>query len=112
MLRINYNKNMSTSKEFFIYVTENFKEIHDVSFRPMMREYLMYYKGKLVGGIYDNRILLKPTYSAKELLPNGVMQIPYEGAKEMILLEDDDPQFVKDLFEKMYLELPEPKKKK
>ena len=103
---------MAVSKEYHDYILENLQKAGEVTTRKMMGGYCVYYKGKLVGGIYDNRILLKPTYSAKELLPNGVMQIPYEGAKKMILLEDDDPQFVKDLFEKMYLELPEPKKKK
>lgn len=103
---------MATTKEYLIYVTEQFKDIADISFRPMMGEYLMYYKAKLVGGIYDNRILIKPTASAKDLLPDAVMQTPYEGAKDMILLEEEDPQFINDLFEKMYTELPEPKKKK
>lgn len=103
---------MATSKEFFIYVSERFKDMPDISFRPMMREYLMYFRGKLIGGIYDNRILLKPTASARELLPNAEMQIPYEGAKDMILLEEDDLQFLSVLFERMYTELPFPKKKK
>lgn len=103
---------MATTKEYFIYITEQFKDIADISFRPMMREYLMYYKGKLVGGIYDNRVLIKPTASVHELIPDAVMQTPYEGAKDMILLEEENPRFVKDLFEKIYSELPEPKRKK
>ncbi len=103
---------MATTKEFLIYATDLFKDISDISFRPMMGEYLMYYKAKLIGGIYDNRILLKPTNSAKEMLSDAQMQTPYEGAKDMILLDKEDPQFVKVLFEKMYSELPFPKKKK
>ncbi len=103
---------MATTKDFLQYVTERFKEIEGVTFRPMMREYLMYYRGKLVGGIYDNRILIKPIDAAKKMFPYAAMEIPYEGAKAMILLEERDSWFVNTLFEKMYAELPEPKKKK
>ena len=101
---------MATTKDFLQYVTERFKEIEGVTFRPMMREYLMYYRGKLVGGIYDNRILIKPIDAAKKMFSDAAMEIPYEGAKAMILLEEEDSRFVNTLFEKMYAELPEPKK--
>ncbi len=103
---------MATTKDFLQYVTERFKEIEGVTFRPMMREYLMYYSGKLVGGIYDNRILIKPIEAAMKMFRDAAMEIPYEGAKAMILLEEGDSRFVNTLFEKMYAELPEPKKKK
>ena len=103
---------MATTKEFLQYLTERFKEIEGVTFRPMMREYLMYYRGKLVGGIYDNRKLIKPIDAAKKMFPDAAMEIPYKGAKAMILLEEEDSRFVNTLFEKMYAELPEPKKKK
>ena len=79
----------------------------------MMDEYVLYYGGKVVGGIYDNRLLVKLTKSAVALLPNAPRELPYEGAKEMLLVEDiEDKELLKKLFETMYEELPEPKKKK
>ncbi len=79
----------------------------------MMGEYVLYYSGKVVGGIYDNRLLVKPTPSAVALMPEAQCELPYEGAKEMLLVEDvEDRDFLNKLFEAMYEELPEPKKKK
>lgn len=79
----------------------------------MMGEYVLYYGGKVVGGVYDKRLLVKPTPSAKVLMPNAEYQLPYEGAKEMLLVEDiENRDFLKELFEAMYVELPEPKKRK
>ena len=79
----------------------------------MMGEYVLYYGGKVVGGVYDNRLLVKPTSSAKTLMPNAEYQLPYEGAKEMLLAYDiENRDFLKELFEAMYEELPEPKKRK
>ncbi len=78
-----------------------------------MGEYVLYYGGKVVGGIYDNRLLVKPAQSAKALMPDATWELPYEGAKEMLLVEDvDDRDFMKKLFESMYEELPEPKPRK
>ena len=79
----------------------------------MMGEYVLYYGGKVVGGIYDNRLLVKPTPSAVVLMPEAPRELPYEGAKEMLLVEDiDNRGFLNQLFEMMYEELPEPKRKK
>ena len=79
----------------------------------MMGEYVLYYGGKVVGGIYDNRLLVKPTPSAIALMPEAQRELPYEGAKEMLLVEDiDNRGFLNKLFEMMYEELPEPKRKK
>ena len=79
----------------------------------MMGEYVLYYGGKVVGGVYDNRLLVKPTLSANVLMPSAEYQLPYEGAKEMLLVEDiENGDFLKELFEAMYKELPEPKKRK
>ena len=76
-------------------------------------EYVLYYGGKVVGGVYDNRLLVKPTKSVVSFLPNAPYELPYEGAKEMLLVEDiEDRELLKKLFEAMYEELPEPKKKK
>lgn len=78
----------------------------------MMGEYLLYYKGKIFGGIYDNRFLIKPVEAAKKLIAEPVYEEPYSGAKPMILVESvDNPDFLCSLVQKMYPELPEPKKK-
>ena len=79
----------------------------------MMGEYIIYYRGKIVGGIYDDRLLVKPTKSAMTMMPNADMDLPYEGAKEMLLVDDvEDKEFLRELIETMYNELPAPKKKK
>ena len=86
---------MATSKDFIIYLTEQVNRPEDIAVEPMMGEYLLYYRGKLVGDICDNRVLLKPVEAAKKLLPNAEMQPPYTGAKPMLVLEDiDDAEFV------------------
>lgn len=79
----------------------------------MMGEFIIYYKGKVIGGIYDNRFLVKPVKAAKELMPESPMELPYEGAKPMILVENmEDRAFLAELFRAMEPELPAPKKKK
>lgn len=104
---------MSTSKDYLNYLKEQTKNIHEVSFRPMMGEYLVYFNGKLVGDICDNRLLVKPVKAASELLPNAEMQPPYAGAKPMILVEEtDNAELLCRLFTAMYEELPDPKPKK
>ena len=101
---------MASSKEYLEFVLEG---CNGLSARAMMGEYVLYYGGKVVGGVYDNRLLVKPTKSAVALLPNAQSELPYEGAKEMLLVEDiEDRALLKKLFEAMYEELPEPKKKK
>ena len=100
---------MASSKEYLDLVIE---QCSGLSARPMMGEYVLYYGGKVVGGVYDNRLLVKPTKSAVALLPNAPYEVPYEGTKEMLLVEDiEDRELLKKLFEAMYEELPEPKKK-
>ena len=79
----------------------------------MMGEYILYYRGKIIGGIYDDRFLVKPTKSAVAMMPNAEMELPYDGAKEMLLVDDvDNKEFLRELLEAMYSELPAPKKKK
>ena len=79
----------------------------------MMGEYIIYYRGKIIGGIYDDRFLVKPVKSAKEMMPNARMELPYEGAKEMLLVDDvENKKFLKELLEAMYDELPSPKKRR
>ena len=85
----------------------------DVSHRAMMGEYIVYYRGKVVGGIYDDRFLVKPTKSAAVMMPNADVELPYDGAKEMLLVDNvDNKDFLRELLEAMYAELPVPKKKK
>lgn len=99
---------MASSKEYLEFVLDG---CSGLSARTMMGEYVLYYGGKVVGGIYDNRLLVKPTKSAFALLSNAPKEQPYEGAKDMLLVEDiEDKELLKKLFEAMYEELPEPKK--
>jgi len=105
--------NMATNKEFFEYIKQQLSEIEDISYRAMMGEYIIYYKGKIAGGIYDNRLLVKPVKSAALYVGNPVYEIPYEGAKEMLFIEEtDNRKYLAGLFEAMYDELPERKIKK
>ena len=104
---------MSSSKEYLEYILEQLSDLDEISYRAMMGEYILYYRGKIFGGIYDDRFLVKPVKAAIDMMPNADMELPYEGAKEMILVDDvDDREFLKELLEAMYEELPAPKKKK
>ena len=101
---------MASSKEYLEFVLDG---CSGLSARAMMGEYVLYYGGKVVGGIYDNRLLVKPTPSAVALMSEAPRELPYEGAKEMLLVENvEDKDLLNKLFESMYEELPEPKKKK
>lgn len=103
---------MSSSKEFLEFILEQLSDLKDISCRAMMGEYIIYYKGKIVGGIYDDRFLVKPVKSAIKIMPNATMETPYEGAKQMLLIDEvDNKDFLTKLFNAMYKELPEPKKK-
>ena len=104
---------MSSSKEYLEYILEQLSDLDEISYRAMMGEYILYYRGKIFGGIYDDRFLVKPVKAAKDMMPNADMELPYEGAKDMILVDDvDDREFLEELLEAMYDELPAPKKKK
>ncbi len=101
---------MASSKEYVDFILE---QCEGLSARAMMGEYVLYYGGKVVGGVYDNRLLVKPTHSAKKLMPDTPMELPYEGAKEMLLVEDmENRDFLEKLFEAIYIELPDSKKKR
>ena len=103
---------MASSKEFLNYILEQLSMLDDITYRAMMGEYIIYYKGRVAGGIYDNRFLVKPIKAAVTLLPDAPFEKPYEGAKEMLLIENiDDREFLAKLFNAMYDELPVPKKK-
>ena len=102
---------MASSKEYMEYVLEQCPE--ETASRAMMGEYVLYYREKVFGGVYDNRVLVKPTPSAIGFMPDAPRELPYDGAKEMLLLENlDDREFVKELRERMYAELPLTKKRK
>ncbi len=104
---------MASSKDYLEFVLEQLASLDEISYRSMMGEYIIYYQGKIVGGIYDDRFLVKPTKSAKQLMPKAQYEIPYEGAKEMLLVDDiDNKDFMNELLNAMVDELPAPRKKK
>ena len=104
---------MASSKEYLDYILGQLSELEEITYRKMMGEYIIYYKGKIVGGIYDDRLLVKPVKSAIAYMPNAKSELPYEGAKEMLLVDDvDNRDYLTGLFQFMYDELPSPKPKK
>ena len=104
---------MASSKAYLDFVLEQLSGLEEITYRAMIGEYILYYRGKIVGGIYDDRLLVKPVKSAVSLMPTATYELPYEGAKEMLLVEDvDSKAFLTELFDAMYEELPAPKKKK
>jgi TfoX/Sxy family transcriptional regulator of competence genes len=104
---------MASSIEYLDFVLEQLSKLDEITYKAMMGEYIIYYRGRIVGGIYDDRFLVKPTQSAKTLMPEANLELPYEGAKEMLLVDDvDNREFLRTLLEAMYDELPAPKKKK
>ena len=103
---------MPSNKKYLEFVLQQLSELDNIRYRSMMGEYIIYYNDKVIGGIYDDRFLVKPTKSACELMPDTQHETPYEGAKPMILVDNiDDKQFLKTLFERMYNELPKPRSK-
>ena len=104
---------MASSKGYLDYILEQLSELKDVAYRAMMGEYIIYYRGKVVGGIYDDRFLVKPVKSAVALMPDADEELPYEGAKRMLLVDNvEDRVFLRELIEAIYEELPAPKKRK
>lgn len=104
---------MASSQSYLQFILEQLSELDEISYRGMMGEFILYYHGKVVGGIYDDRLLVKPVKSAVAYLKNAVYELPYDGAKEMLLVDDvDDKQYLTGLFRAMYDELPSPKVKK
>ena len=104
---------MASSKEYLHFILEQLSDLDAISYRSMMGEFILYYRGKIVGGIYDDRLLVKKTRSALKLMPTAICDLPYEGAKEMLLVDEvDSKAFLTKLFEAMYDELPLPKQKR
>lgn len=104
---------MASSKEYLAYILEQLSGLENIRYRAMMGEYILYYREKVVGGIYDDRFLIKNVTSARESMPDASFEKPYEGAKEMLLVENvEDKEFLTNLFKAIYDELPAPKPKK
>ena len=104
---------MASNKEYLDFILEQLSGLENVTWKAMMGEYIIYWRGKIVGGIYDDRFLVKPTKSALAMMPDADLELPYEGAKEMLLVDNvDNRAFLEGLLTAMYDELPAPKKKK
>lgn len=106
---------MPSTKEYLEFVLEQLSDLQDISYRYMMGEYIIYYQGKIAGGIFDDRLLIKPVNSAIEFIKNPTYEIPFKGAKQMILIDDlDNKEFLNELFKTIYkdLEFPKPKTKR
>ena len=103
---------MASSKEYLDFILEQLSDLDGISYRAMMGEYILYYRQRIFGGIYDDRFLVKPVKAAVQHLPQAVRELPYEGAKEMLLVDDvDNKAYLAGLIQAMYDELPAPKKK-
>ena len=104
---------MASTRGYLDFILEQLSGLDGISWRGMMGEYIIYYRGKIAGGIYDDRFLVKPTESAVSLMPGAEREIPYEGAREMLLVDNvDDREFLSELLISMYPELPAPKSSK
>ena len=104
---------MASDREYLDFILEQLSGLENVTWRAMMGEYVLYWRGRIFGGIYDNRFLVKPTQSAAAMMPDADRELPYEGAKEMLLVDNvDDRDFLEQLVAAMYGELPAPRKKK
>lgn len=104
---------MATNKDYMNFIMEQLSGLEDISSRPMMGEYIIYYRRKIAAYVCDNRLLVKAVKAAEDYMPEAVHEPPYEGAKDMLLVEDvDSTEFLTGLFEAMYEELPEPQVKK
>ena len=104
---------MASSKDYLDFILDQLSGLNEISCRAMMGEYILYYRGKIFGGIYDDRFLVKPTPSARAMMPDADMELPYEGAKEMLMVDNvDSRDFLTQLLTAMYDELPVPKSKR
>lgn len=106
-------ENMAASKEYLTFILDQLSDIEGITHRQMMGEYIIYMNGKIAAYLCDDRLLVKPVPSAVRLMPDAACEPPYDGAKDMILVDNvDDRAFLNELFDAMYPELPEPKKRK
>lgn len=104
---------MASSREYLDFIMEQLAGVDGASYRAMMGEYIVYCRGKIVGGVYDDRFLVKPAKSARAMMPDAPLELPYEGAKEMLLVDNvDDRELLRELVEAVWAELPEPKRRR
>ena len=103
---------MASSREYLDFVLEQLTDLDGIACRPMMGEYVLYYQGKVVGGLYDNRLLVKPTASVRALMPDAPDETPYPGARPLLMVQNiDSRDFLSDLFHALDQDLPAPKQK-
>ena len=103
---------MASSKDYLDFILEQLSSLEGISHRAMMGEYIIYYRDKVVGGIYDDRFLVKPVKVALEMMPDAQLELPYEGGSRMLAVDNvEDREFLQNLIEAMYDELPAPRKK-
>jgi TfoX/Sxy family transcriptional regulator of competence genes len=113
LINENRGRIMASSKDYLDFILGQLSELEEITYRAMMGEFIIYYRSKIVGGIYDDRLLVKPVKSAISYMPTVLYELPYKGAKEMLLVDEvDNKEFLAGLFNAMYEELPEPKPKK
>ena len=104
---------MASSKEYLDFVLDQLSALPEITFRGMMGEYILYDRGRIFGGIYDDRLLVKDVPAARKRMPDVIMELPYDGAKPMLLVQDiDNKDMLQELVQSMYPELPEPKKRR
>ena len=104
---------MASSKEYLDYILDQLSELDEITYRAMMGEYIIYYRNKVIGGIYDDRFLVKNIKAAADLMPEAALELPYDGAKEMLMVDDvENKGFLRELLETMHDALPTPKKRK
>ena len=103
---------MASSKDYLEFILDQLSSLDGITYRAMMGEYIIYYRGKVIGGIYDDRFLVKQTDSSRRLMPEASLELPYEGGSKMLLVDNvDDREFLETLLNEMVDELPAPKKK-
>ena len=104
---------MASSKEYLQFLLDQLSDLKEITYRMMMGEYILYYRGKIAAYVCDDRLLVKPVPAAREILPHAPMEAPSPGAKQMLLVEEvDDRNFLQHLLVQMEPQLPEQKKKK
>ena len=102
---------MASSREYLDFVLDQLSGLEGITYRAMMGEFILYDRGRIFGGIYDDRLLIKDVPAARKLMPQAVTELPYEGAKPMLLVDDiDSREHLQNLVQNMYPEFPEPKK--
>ena len=104
---------MASTKDFLEFVMGQLSILSDITYRAMMGEFIIYYRGKIIGGIYDNRLLVKPNKAVLKIIPHAKMEMPYPGGRPMIMIPDiENPELLEQVFNALYAELPDAKHKR